>query len=206
MFGFVCWISDSYQLRFHLTYCIDRLSACSLMMRINLDPWRVFKKWWYTKWLRKCRTWIIIYRFLLCCSHFTFLLFVSRILWTSSGTEVNVMDPSFKVYAPWRDPVLLEEFPGRTQMLSFLQKHLGWSTNHTYTVYRLYPLTCIYTHPWKIRRFIKAWLKGKPMVLLRETHGYPSSSVHISPKASRWFCWWRCGCEIFAGHHRICTE
>lgn len=36
---------------------------------------------------------------------------------------VNVMDPSFKVYAPWRDPVLLEEFPGRTQMLSFLQKH-----------------------------------------------------------------------------------
>ena len=39
--------------------------------------------------------------------------------------EVNVMDPSFKVYAPWRDPVLLEEFPGRTQMLSFLQKLLG---------------------------------------------------------------------------------
>lgn len=30
---------------------------------------------------------------------------------------VNVMDPSFKVYAPWRDPVLLEEFPGRSQML-----------------------------------------------------------------------------------------
>ena len=39
--------------------------------------------------------------------------------------EVNVMDPSFKVYAPWRDPVLLDEFPGRTQMLSFLQKLLG---------------------------------------------------------------------------------
>jgi len=36
---------------------------------------------------------------------------------------VNVMDPKFKVYAPWRDPVLLEEFPGRTQMLEFLQKH-----------------------------------------------------------------------------------
>ena len=35
------------------------------------------------------------------------------------------MDPSFKVYAPWRDPVLLDEFPGRTQMLSFLQKLLG---------------------------------------------------------------------------------
>jgi len=36
---------------------------------------------------------------------------------------VNVMDPTFKVYAPWRDPVLLEEFPGRTQMLTFLEKH-----------------------------------------------------------------------------------
>merc|ERR1719343_890825 len=36
---------------------------------------------------------------------------------------VNVMDPNFKVYAPWRDPVLLEEFPGRTQMLAFLKKH-----------------------------------------------------------------------------------
>jgi len=36
---------------------------------------------------------------------------------------VNVMDPSFKVYAPWRDPVLLQEFPGRSQMLEFLQKH-----------------------------------------------------------------------------------
>lgn len=28
-----------------------------------------------------------------------------------------------KVYAPWRDPVLLEEFPGRTQMLAYLRKH-----------------------------------------------------------------------------------
>jgi len=36
---------------------------------------------------------------------------------------VNVIDPSFKVYAPWRDPVLLEEFPGRTQMLEYLKKH-----------------------------------------------------------------------------------
>jgi len=36
---------------------------------------------------------------------------------------VNVMDPNFKVYAPWRDPVLLEEFPGRSQMLTFLEKH-----------------------------------------------------------------------------------
>merc|ERR1712226_19199 len=35
----------------------------------------------------------------------------------------NVIDPNFKVYAPWRDPALLKEFPGRTQMLEFLQKH-----------------------------------------------------------------------------------
>jgi argininosuccinate synthase len=33
------------------------------------------------------------------------------------------MDPDFKVYAPWRDAALLEEFPGRTQMLEYLQKH-----------------------------------------------------------------------------------
>jgi len=36
---------------------------------------------------------------------------------------VNVIDPNFKVYAPWRDPVLLQEFPGRTEMLSYLQNH-----------------------------------------------------------------------------------
>jgi len=36
---------------------------------------------------------------------------------------VNVIDPSFKVYAPWRDPALLAEFPGRTQMLEYLKKH-----------------------------------------------------------------------------------
>ena len=35
----------------------------------------------------------------------------------------NVLDPSFKVYAPWRDPELLEEFPGREQMLAYLAKH-----------------------------------------------------------------------------------
>merc|ERR1719158_1316042 len=35
----------------------------------------------------------------------------------------NVLDPDFKVYAPWRDPSLLEEFPGRTQMLEYLKKH-----------------------------------------------------------------------------------
>jgi argininosuccinate synthase len=33
------------------------------------------------------------------------------------------MDPSFKVYAPWRDAALLEEFPGRTQMLDYLKTH-----------------------------------------------------------------------------------
>jgi len=36
---------------------------------------------------------------------------------------VTVMEPNFKVYAPCRDPVLLEEFPGRTQMLEYLQKN-----------------------------------------------------------------------------------
>jgi len=35
----------------------------------------------------------------------------------------NVIDPKFKVYAPWRDPELLDEFPGREQMLSYLAKH-----------------------------------------------------------------------------------
>jgi len=35
----------------------------------------------------------------------------------------NVIDPSFKVYAPWRDPALLNEFPGRTQMLEYLKQH-----------------------------------------------------------------------------------
>lgn len=34
---------------------------------------------------------------------------------------VNVMDPDFKVYAPWRDAALLEEFAGRTQMLDYLK-------------------------------------------------------------------------------------
>uniref|UniRef100_A0A7S1N6L5 argininosuccinate synthase n=1 Tax=Eutreptiella gymnastica TaxID=73025 RepID=A0A7S1N6L5_9EUGL len=36
---------------------------------------------------------------------------------------VNVLDPTFRVYAPWRDQALLDEFPGRTQMLEFLHKH-----------------------------------------------------------------------------------
>lgn len=32
----------------------------------------------------------------------------------------NVLAPDMKVYAPWRDPNLLTEFPGRTQMAAFL--------------------------------------------------------------------------------------
>jgi len=35
----------------------------------------------------------------------------------------NVIDPSFKVYAPWRDPTLLAEFPGRTEMLAYILDH-----------------------------------------------------------------------------------
>ena len=32
----------------------------------------------------------------------------------------NVLAPEMKVYAPWRDPVLLKEFPGRKQMAAYL--------------------------------------------------------------------------------------
>jgi argininosuccinate synthase len=32
----------------------------------------------------------------------------------------NVLAPDMKVYAPWRDPGLLEQFPGRTQMSDYL--------------------------------------------------------------------------------------
>ena len=32
----------------------------------------------------------------------------------------NVLAPSMQVYSPWRDAVLLEKFPGRTQMVDFL--------------------------------------------------------------------------------------
>lgn len=32
------------------------------------------------------------------------------------------LDPSFIVYAPWRDPELLKEFPGRTEMANYLNK------------------------------------------------------------------------------------
>lgn len=32
----------------------------------------------------------------------------------------NVLAPDMKVYAPWRDPALLKQFPGRTQMAEYL--------------------------------------------------------------------------------------
>jgi argininosuccinate synthase len=35
----------------------------------------------------------------------------------------NVLAPEMKVYAPWRDPKLLAEFPGRSQMVAYLDKH-----------------------------------------------------------------------------------
>ncbi len=34
----------------------------------------------------------------------------------------NVLAPGMRVYAPWRDPALLAEFPGRTQMAAFLNR------------------------------------------------------------------------------------
>lgn len=34
----------------------------------------------------------------------------------------NVLAPEMKVYAPWRDPSLLEEFPGRKEMADYLKK------------------------------------------------------------------------------------
>lgn len=34
----------------------------------------------------------------------------------------NVLAPDIKVFAPWRDPALLEQFPGRTQMVDYLAK------------------------------------------------------------------------------------
>ena len=35
----------------------------------------------------------------------------------------NVVAPEMKVYAPWRDPHLLVDFPGRVQMIEYLAKH-----------------------------------------------------------------------------------
>jgi len=32
----------------------------------------------------------------------------------------NVLQPEMKVYAPWRDPLLLQEFPGRKEMAAYL--------------------------------------------------------------------------------------
>ncbi len=34
----------------------------------------------------------------------------------------NVLAPTMKVYAPWRDPALLREFPGRKQMVAYLAR------------------------------------------------------------------------------------
>lgn len=33
----------------------------------------------------------------------------------------NVLAPDMSVYAPWRDPELLEQFPGRTEMVAYLE-------------------------------------------------------------------------------------
>ncbi|MDI6774212.1 MAG: argininosuccinate synthase [Verrucomicrobiota bacterium] len=35
----------------------------------------------------------------------------------------NALAPEMKVYAPWRDPTLLQEFPGRKQMAEYLKRH-----------------------------------------------------------------------------------
>lgn len=35
----------------------------------------------------------------------------------------NVLQPSMKVYSPWRDEALLKKFPGRTQMVDFLAQY-----------------------------------------------------------------------------------
>lgn len=34
----------------------------------------------------------------------------------------NALDPEMKVYAPWRDPDMLSEFPGRKEMAAYLKK------------------------------------------------------------------------------------
>lgn len=35
----------------------------------------------------------------------------------------NTLAPAMKVYAPWRDPAMLAQFPGRKQMAEYLQQH-----------------------------------------------------------------------------------
>ncbi|RMF17311.1 MAG: argininosuccinate synthase [Candidatus Dadabacteria bacterium] len=34
----------------------------------------------------------------------------------------NMLDPSVRVYAPWRDPAFLERFPGRSEMIEFCEQ------------------------------------------------------------------------------------
>ena len=35
----------------------------------------------------------------------------------------NMLDPSIRVYAPWRDPAFLAEFPGRSEMIAYCETH-----------------------------------------------------------------------------------
>lgn len=35
----------------------------------------------------------------------------------------NALAPKMRVYAPWRDPAMLREFPGRTEMAAYLNRH-----------------------------------------------------------------------------------
>ena len=35
----------------------------------------------------------------------------------------NILRPDMEVYAPWRDPAFVSEFPGRQQMLDYCEKH-----------------------------------------------------------------------------------
>ncbi len=35
----------------------------------------------------------------------------------------NMLAPDFEVYAPWRDPIFLETFRGRTEMIDYCEKH-----------------------------------------------------------------------------------
>ena len=35
----------------------------------------------------------------------------------------NILDPSLEVYAPWRDPEFVSQFPGRQQMIDYCERH-----------------------------------------------------------------------------------
>ena len=35
----------------------------------------------------------------------------------------NILDPSLEVYAPWRDPEFVDQFPGRQQMIDYCEAH-----------------------------------------------------------------------------------